>query len=141
MNVENYKGMTLSYEDRMVHLNYDQELQDFLAQEGNGSEELAKHIKQQYLTLFNKELNVSEDSLAIEIIAYVYSDKIEGLVDKVSTFLPQGLKDQLANIIKNAQGDSLTIDMGEKEVDSNRETWDSLVQHKGLIMKVAGRNA
>lgn len=141
MQTENYKGMTINYEDKMVHLVDDQALRDFLAQPENGTEELAKHIKEQYKAYFQKELNIAEESLAIEIIGHIYSSKIGGLVEKAKAMIPKEITGQADEMIQNIQGEQAQIDMGEADVDSNRKIWDALVPAKGIIFMLVGQNA
>ncbi|WP_423363344.1 hypothetical protein [Mycoplasma sp. P36-A1] len=141
MNTEQYENITIKYEDKKVSINVDDNLKTFLAQPEDGSMLLAEHIKQEYLKLFSKELNISNDSIAIEIVAREYSSLITKMAGSILVNLPDQIKGSASNLLDNLEDPGNVIIIGEADVDSNRQIWDALVKAKGVIFMIAGKNA
>lgn len=141
MQTIKYKNITIDYDDMAVHVHDDQFLRDFLAQPENGSVELTTAIKAQYHQLFNKELAIDDDSLAIEILGHVYASKLFDLIDKASDILPESIKETAQGVVDKMQTYTDVIDIGEAAVDGNRKVWDALVPAKKIIYKLIGDNA
>ena len=83
--------------------------------------QLADYIKNTYESEFGP-INVSTESIAIEILGHVFEDKLGGVF--------RGIR-KLTGI----------IDIAEAENDPNRKIWDSLVPMKNIIFAILGRNA
>ena len=94
------------------------------------TDELVTALKQQYESLFDTSLLVSDTSLAVEIWGHVYVDKFFDIVKKVSTFT---VIDKVADKIKHYCD---IIDVGEKKHDENRFVWDGLSPFKSMIAKL-----
>ena len=70
-----FNGISIHYMERMVQIKTDSPLRGYLAKPGNGSLELAEHIKGRYHEIFAKELNITKESLSVEILVHVYLDE------------------------------------------------------------------
>lgn len=119
----NYQGILIRFADRAIQVRNDEALREFLATPAEiNSLELADYILAVYRQQFGKELRISRDSLAIEILGHVFVDK-------------------LAGVIKAVKKKTAIIDIGEREVDPNRFVWDDLVPLKAMIFAALGKNA
>lgn len=141
MQTIKYKNITIDYDDMAVHVHDDQFLRDFLDQPEKESVKLTTAIKAQYHQLFNKELAIDDDSLAIEILGHVYASKLFDLIDKASGILPESIKEAAQGVVDKIQTYTDVIDIGEAADDGNRKVWDALVPAKKIIYKLIGDNA
>lgn len=123
-------GISYHFSDQVVHILNDEILKKHLDQEGNQSKELSLEIKNAYQQNFGKELRISSDSLAIEILGHVFVDEFSEKVGAISEKIGM---DSLADFFDKIEGHTEIIDCGEKPVDSNRGVWDRLVPVKSLV--------
>lgn len=89
---------------------------------------LANLIKQDYLDLIGTELDITVDSMVIEIWGHVYASH---LAKAIKNLIQLQLTEDFADFIINR---SDVIDCGESEIDSNRRFWDILSNFKGLVL-------
>ncbi|BCJ95049.1 hypothetical protein acsn021_26180 [Anaerocolumna cellulosilytica] len=133
-----YNNIGIQYEDRVVRIKADQALYQFLLEPSCGSYLLAKHILKEYRRRFHKPLQISVHSLAIEIIAHVFVDKlsvkVSGFLDKVKTDLRKPVIAAVNSIHRHTE----IIDCGEEAIDNNRFIWDSLEPFHAMIYALAG---
>lgn len=101
-----------SIEPKIVRIQNNNELKDYLSEVHNGNYVLAADIKERYFNTYTQELKISQTSIAVEILGHVYPDKI-------SRYLPSFLRNKIVSHTN-------VIDIGEKSVDSNRWIWDSI---------------
>lgn len=92
---------SIQYTDHLIQIRTDKNLLNFLAQKGKGSVELSKHIRECYQGIFKKELQITEDSLAVEILIHVYLDLFLEGIEKAGKLLPADLKKQLLSVAEN----------------------------------------
>ena len=135
-----FHGISIQYNNRIVRINTDRNLLDFLDQKGNGSLELADHIHCFYQDKWGKPLEISRESLAVEILIHVYCDlvfdRIDRIVEKIGK--PGRLqKDKLAFLKRATE----VIDCGERAVDSNRIVFDQLAPFRQLLFLILGDKA
>ncbi|WP_316803239.1 hypothetical protein [Pedobacter nototheniae] len=97
-------------------------------------EMLAKTIKENYEKEFNKALNITDDSLIVEILVHIYCDYIGLIVHKAIKI--KCIQALIRKLIKRAE----VVDCGEKQVDSNRWLWDFLARYKGTFIKILPDN-
>lgn len=112
----------VEYVDHKVRIENNTNLSDFLKTESAGSLTLAKRLKEMYKTRTGKTLNINTNSLAIEILAHVYPDKVGKAINGVSG-VPQAIKNLINKYILQRTD---IIDCGEEGYDDNRGYWDIL---------------
>ncbi|HGG0417637.1 hypothetical protein EXQ42_16515 [Clostridium botulinum] len=113
--------ISYSYSPKIIHITNDYNLKDYLSNSSSGSLNIADYTKSHYFLKYKKEIDITRESIAIEIMGHVYPDKI-------ARYLPWGLGDL---IIKHTN----IIDIGETSVDSNRWVWDSIAAVVGNNFK------
>lgn len=91
---------------------------------------LVSWIKEQYRGIFDKELDITGDSLAVEIWGHVYFEYYILAVKELIRL--QLIENFFERILKVSE----VIDCGEAGIDSNRKLWDILAPHKSFILKV-----
>lgn len=132
-------GISMRCPEYFVQIKNDAVLREFLNQEGTGSMELASVMKELYQGVWERELQISETSLAIEIIAHVFADDFLEVVEK----LPFAEKEdsRFSKLLDTLKDHMEIIDCGEKEFDHNRFIWDALSPFSKLIFAVVGKRA
>ena len=117
------------FSDQLIQIKKPHHLKQFLSSDiKNRSEVLVNYIKQDYFLLFNKELDITNDSLIIEIWAHVYASYF---ARATKNLIKLKLIEKAANLIIKR---SDTVDCGESDVDTNRKIWDILSNFKGIIL-------
>ena len=96
--------------------------------------ELVKVIKADHKNAFNTPLNISDNSLVVEIWAHVYSDYFGLLVKR-------NLKIKwIQNLLQKGIERAEIIDCGEKNLDTNRWVWDLFSHFKSIISVFLPKN-
>ena len=121
-------------EEKIVRIQADQDLKDFLAEKGNGSETLAAYLCDAYRRKFGKELEIGQHSLAVEILGHAYLDVLLEAISVHLTDTPISLEPVL-EALKKIEAHTDVIDCGEKEVDSNRWIWDFLAPFHKILYR------
>ncbi|TCD10430.1 hypothetical protein EZ449_08755 [Pedobacter frigidisoli] len=127
--------LKVSLDDGLVRVYSNAELWGFL--KGNASlrfDLLVETIKKDYLLTFKKPLDISNNSLILEILVHVYCDYIGLLFNKMVKIKP--IQILVSKLLKRAE----VVDCGEQGKDSNRWVWDFLAGSKGLFIKLLPRN-
>ncbi|MDN3585794.1 hypothetical protein QWY86_03890 [Pedobacter aquatilis] len=116
--IDNYR-IKVSLDDGLIRLKSDKALWLYL-DGGSISQtlKLVRFIKTDYEATFEKQLNISDNSLTVEIWAHVYSHYFGLLLNKYNNI--KWLKKILLKGIERAE----IIDCGEKYKDTNRWFWD-----------------
>lgn len=109
--------------NKVIHINNDRNLKNYLSEKRAGSLDVAKKSKKTYYYGYGRNINITDLSLAIEIVGHVWPDKI-------ARYLPFGIG---KGIIKHTS----VIDCGEASVDSNRWVWDSIAVTVGTPVLLA----
>ena len=135
MNItEKFHDVTIVYTDRLVQITTDQALINYLNQKGkNDARNLAKHILTRYQELAGQPLQITEDSLTVEILIHVYLDKLSVLLQKPTPILRSDLRNKLLSLSQTLKSHSEIIDCGERSVDNNRHIFDSLSPFAPII--------
>lgn len=138
-----FHGISVGYKEKSVHIKTDEMLLSFLAQPEIGSLALSAYILERYQAIFGKLLEISQDSLAIEILAHVFVDKFSNAIYKLINNESIDAENQPAplRLLEKVRGRTDVIDCGEASVDNNRVVWDALVPFRGLIYRMFGQNA
>lgn len=133
--------ITITYCDRLVQITCDDALKNYLEAPGNGALQLSAHILAEYKKRRESELNISQDSLAIEILAHVYSDSFAEAVSAAGSRLPSVLSHTVHKLMKQVTVHTEIIDCGESSIDNNRRLWDALTPFKNIIYGILGDRA
>ena len=91
------------------------------------TDELVSAIKKEYCTQLDKDFNVKDASIAVEIWGHVFAEKF---ADAIKAITPIKLVDSLAEKISSH---CEVINIGEKDNDHNRFIWDALAVFKSAI--------
>lgn len=115
-----FHGISVSCTDRLVRIKNDRALLEFLKDpETRGALLVSEYVHSLYRKELGKELNISVDSLAIEILGHVYADRFSGMMKKLRV-------KRISEAMEIIQKHTEIIDCGEQEIDSNRFVWDDL---------------
>jgi hypothetical protein len=117
INVYNHH-IYVAFSEHEVHVINNQVLNELLKNEALVCRDIAQVVKHNYENLMEKRLNISTDSIALEILGHVYPNKIASVL---YTILP-ALKTMPGFILDKTD----IIDIGESGYDSNRWIWDRL---------------
>lgn len=137
----NFHGISIRYKKQLVQIKTDKYLLDFLGEKGNGSLKLSEYILEQYKSTFGYTLEISKESLSIEILVHAYLDVLSKGIEMMSKVVSPEVLNDLILFMKKIEEHTEIIDSGEKQVDTNRHIFDSLVPFKAGIYLVLGRLA
>lgn len=125
LHVKDGYGVNATLERGVLHVNNDTYLSSLLKKISRGSYEAAIILKLEYKRCFGVPLNISDQSVAVEILGHVYPDKV---ANYVKNSIPS-----LSHLANKITSHTNIIDIGEKHLDSNRGVWDSLAPFYGVI--------
>ena len=91
------------------------------------TEEFISAVKKEYYDHYNKDFNISDDSITVEIWGHIFADQF---ADAIKSLTNIKLIDNLAEKI-NAHCE--VINIGERGHDNNRFLWDGLAAFKPAI--------
>ena len=94
------------------------------------TDELVSAIKKEYHDLFNKDFDVTDASMAVEIWGHVFAERF---ADAVKDIAPVKLVNSLAQKIS---AHCEVINIGKKDHDNNRIIWDWLAAFKPAIAAI-----
>lgn len=124
-------AVAVQFEDRSIHITNNKGLWTLLGEDiESRTAALATWIKTQYQDFFGKELEITTDSLVVEIWGHVY---FEYYVLAIKELLKLKL---IEGFLENILQPSEVIDCGESGLDNNRKLWDMLAPHKDFILKM-----
>ena len=128
-------GVSVELNDGIVRVFSNAELWRFLDGEVNSRFNLlARTIKSDYVQIFNKPLNIADDSLIVEILVHVYCDYLGLSFNRIFKIKP--VQKLVKSLLKRAE----VVDCGERAKDTNRWVWDALARFKPLFMKLLPKN-
>ena len=111
--------LSVDFEPQLVRVYSNLQLWKFLNGDvGSRMQLLAGKIKAEYAALFGKRLNISTESLIIEILVHVYCDYLGLLFNRFVKI--KWMQRIVIRLLKRAE----VVDCGEHEVDSNRWIWN-----------------
>ncbi|RBQ03289.1 hypothetical protein [Pedobacter miscanthi] len=91
-------------------------------------------IKADYEKEFDKPLDISTNSLIVEILVHVYCDYLGLSFNRIVRV--KWIQNLVEKLLKRAE----VVDCGEKSVDSNRWVWDLLAGSKSLFIRMLPKN-
>jgi uncharacterized protein (UPF0210 family) len=125
------KNISVEFLENAVAIINDKELFTLVTEMPEAAtNELVSAIKKEFHTQFNKDFDISDASIAVEIWGHVFTEKFANAVRTITTIK---LVDDLAEKI------SLhceVINIGEKHHDNNRFVWDWLAVFKPAIASI-----
>lgn len=123
------QNIRVAFDEHAVHITNEESLQNLLEAGGAAAiETLVQTVKQQFRQLWKRELDISDDSLAVEIWGHVYCGHLAETLDNlVSLQLITKLTDKVI-------GYCAVIDCGESGNDNNRLFWDMLAPFKEKLI-------
>ena len=125
------KNISLSlYENRIGIISDGQLLSLVTEMPEAATDELVSAIKKEFHAQFNKDFDVSDASMAVEIWGHVFTEKF---ADTVKEIAPIKLVNSLAEKISSH---CEVINIGRKDHDRNRIVWDLLAAFKPAIAAV-----
>lgn len=133
-----FHGISIKYNKQLVQIKTEHYLLDFLGGKGNGALELSAYILKQYELVHGCALQISKDSLSVEILIHAYLDVFSRKIEMISHAVSPEVSNDLISFMKKIEGHTEIIDSGETQVDSNRHIFDSLAQYSRLIYLVLG---
>lgn len=118
---KNY-NLSVKYDACVVRIENDEALRQLLDTEDEAPMLIARTLKSTYKNQMNKRLDISDTSLAIEILGHVYPDRVGKTLKSIP--LPSPIKNAIDKILERTD----VIDCGETNKDSNRWVWDALAK-------------
>ena len=136
--LENFQ---IRYADRNVKVTCTDYLKQYLASDEDAALALADALLQGYQDAKGEALEISRDSLAIELIAHVFIDELFSRMEQHPEHIPALVQDSLHKVSRKILASTAVIDCGSRAVDTNRFVWDMLVPFKGLIYSMAVKSS
>ena len=122
------KNISVQFHENMIDILSDKQLFELVAgMPEAATDELVSAIKKEYLTRFNRDFGVSDNSMAVEIWGHVFAEEFADAVKKITSVK---LVDEVAEkIIEHCE----VVNIGERGHDYNRILWDTLAPLKSEI--------
>lgn len=117
LHVYNYP-IHVAFTNHSVHVKNTEVLDELLKDKGLICRDIAQTVKKNYEETMKKDLDISTDSIALEILGHVYPNKLASVL---YTILP-ALQSMPGFILDKTE----IINIGESGYDSNRWVWDRL---------------
>ena len=112
-----YKNVSYRLEPGIVRVDNNIVLDRMIRKNFRACRHLSEDIRQEYLKIYEKELKITEKSLAVEIYlhykCHIWFTRLQKRFKK-------------SRILKRLLRSTVVIDSGEKDVDNNRFIWDLL---------------
>lgn len=134
-----YNDVRIGMDPHWARVHNDSYLRNYLNKWGHGTGALAKDILSRYKTHYGYALNISEDSLVVEILGHYHCETIVslGAATFVAAGVPRILANEFINVVKSIlSSHTAVIDCGESGYDTNRNVWDKLQGFRGIIETV-----
>lgn len=125
------KNIQLEIATHKIKLTNDDQLSQLLKSDTeSATDELVNTLKVTFKQQMQRDIDISNNSMAVEIWGHVYSEKFLVIVKSLPTF---GLLDGIAEkLIEHCE----VIDMGESRHDNNRFVWNGLSYFKSEIARL-----
>jgi hypothetical protein len=121
--------ISVVFMDKLIRIDQPKSLEQYLSLDlDNRTAILIKLIKTDYVHFANKELDITDDSMAVEIWGHVYTSR---LAHALKRLIQLSLIENFADFVLKR---SDVIDCGESNVDGNRKFWDALAHFKTIIL-------
>jgi hypothetical protein len=126
--------LKVTFRHKSIHIPNTEELKTFLSKKTESrTTELIAMIKRDYLLIHHEAIDISDESMAVEIWAHLFAQNFQPVLGRLADFtITEWLAERL---LKSAEN----IDLGESSVDNNRKYWDWLSSHKDFILSILFR--
>ncbi|HEX5152503.1 MAG TPA: hypothetical protein VFW07_13730 [Parafilimonas sp.] len=129
------KNISVRLTKNRIDIINDEQLTDLVTKMPEAAtDELVSAIKEEYHDRFNKDFDVTNASMAVEIWGHVFAEKFANALRDIA---PVKLLNSLAVKISSH---CEVINIGKKDHDSNRIVWDLLAAFKPAIAAVLLKN-
>lgn len=122
------KNISVQFHENRIAIISDEQLHAVVTEMPEAAtDELVSAIKKEFYVQFNKDFEVKDASMAVEIWGHVFAEKFANALKAITQIK---LVDDLAEKI------SLhceVINIGEKDHDNNRFVWDCIAPFKSLL--------
>ena len=122
------KNISVRLRENSIAITSDEQLLSLVTEMPEAAtDELVSAIKREFCAQFNREFDVKDASMAVEIWGHVFAEKFANAVKAIT---PVKFVDELAEkICAHCE----VINIGEKDHDNNRFVWDWLAAFKPVI--------
>ena len=122
------KNISVQLHENSIAILSDEQLLSLITEMPEAAtDELVLAIKKEFYAQFNREFDVTDASIAVEIWGHVFTEKFANAVKSITAIK---LVDELAEkICAHCE----VINIGEKDHDNNRFVWDWLAAFKPVI--------
>ena len=128
-----FHDISVCYTEQLVQIKTDEKLLAFLKKPRRDATALSEYMKKTYEEIFGKELKISVESMAIELLIHLYADEFVHGIEYFGKFLPLYLKAELETYMQKMERRTEVIDSGEAEIDPDRKFFDRLVPYRDVL--------
>ena len=131
-----FHDISVCYTEQLVQIKTDEKLLAFLKKPGRDATALSEYMKKTYEEIFGKELKISVESMAIELLIHLYADEFVHGIEYFGKFLPLYLQAELETYMQKIERRTEVIDSGEAEIDPDRKFFDRLVPYRDVLYTI-----
>lgn len=131
-----FHDISVCYTEQLVQIKTDEKLLAFLKKPRRDATALSEYMKKTYEEIFGKELKISVESIAIELLIHLYADEFVHGIEYFGKFLPLYLQAELETYMQKMERRTEVIDSGEAEIDPDRKFFDRLVPYRDVLYTI-----
>ena len=131
-----FHDISVCYTEQLVQIKTDEKLLAFLKKPRRDATALSEYMKKTYEEIFGKELKISVESMAIELLIHLYADEFVHGIEYFGKFLPLYLQAELETYMQKIERRTEVIDSGEAEIDPDRKFFDRLVPYRDVLYTI-----
>ena len=131
-----FHDISVCYTEQLVQIKTDEKLLAFLKKPRQDATALSEYMKKTYEEIFGKELKISVESMAIELLIHLYADEFVHGIEYFGKFLPLYLQAELETYMQKMERRTEVIDSGEAEIDPDRKFFDRLVPYRDVLYTI-----
>ena len=131
-----FHDISVCYTEQLVQIKTDEKLLAFLKKPRRDATALSEYMKKTYEEILGKELKISVESMAIELLIHLYADEFVHGIEYFGKFLPLYLQAELETYMQKMERRTEVIDSGEAEIDPDRKFFDRLVPYRDVLYTI-----
>ena len=131
-----FHDISVCYTEQLVQIKTDEKLLAFLKKPRRDATALSEYMKKTYEEIFGKELKISVESMAIELLIHLYADEFVHGIEYFGKFLPLYLQAESETYMQKMERRTEVIDSGEAEIDPDRKFFDRLVPYRDVLYTI-----